>query len=167
MGRGPRTPRKIGAQPTQLEAVDNSLDPLGPLSDTYEPDEVVSTEQPPVVPNKAAPATTSLREQSSSTLISGSRSMLNSTDVDEEDDHLKHAKGFPTTHPPTATSSSPPQRQTRPSVPVEQAANPRFDITVGDPHKVGDLTSSHIVYQVRTKVCPWDLCASVICHPGR
>ncbi|KAI5297540.1 hypothetical protein KEM56_004749, partial [Ascosphaera pollenicola] len=26
-----------------------------------------------------------------------------------------------------------------------------FEITVGDPHKVGDLTSSHIEYQVRTK----------------
>ena len=36
---------------------------------------------------------------------------------------------------------------------MEQAAKPNFDITVGDPHKVGDLTSSHIVYQVRTKVC--------------
>jgi sorting nexin-1/2 len=35
---------------------------------------------------------------------------------------------------------------------VEQAAKPTFYITVGDPHKVGDLTSSHIVYQVRTKV---------------
>jgi sorting nexin-1/2 len=34
---------------------------------------------------------------------------------------------------------------------VEQAAKPSFDISVGDPHKVGDLTSSHIVYQVRTK----------------
>jgi sorting nexin-1/2 len=35
---------------------------------------------------------------------------------------------------------------------VEQAAKPTFDILVGDPHKVGDLTSSHIVYQVTTKV---------------
>jgi sorting nexin-1/2 len=34
---------------------------------------------------------------------------------------------------------------------IEQAAKPSFDISVGDPHKVGDLTSSHIVYQVRTK----------------
>lgn len=39
-----------------------------------------------------------------------------------------------------------------PSVSVEQAAKPSFTITVGDPHKVGDLTSSHIVYSVRTKV---------------
>lgn len=44
------------------------------------------------------------------------------------------------------------KRQTQPSVSIEQAARPSFDITVGDPHKVGDLTSSHIVYQVRTKV---------------
>lgn len=29
---------------------------------------------------------------------------------------------------------------------------PVFDISVGDPHKVGDLTSAHTVYQVRTKV---------------
>jgi sorting nexin-1/2 len=43
-------------------------------------------------------------------------------------------------------------RQTQPSVSVEQAAKPHFYITVGDPHKVGDITSSHIVYQVRTKV---------------
>lgn len=44
------------------------------------------------------------------------------------------------------------KRDTQPSVSVEQAAKPTFDITVGDPHKVGDLTSSHIVYLVRTKV---------------
>jgi sorting nexin-1/2 len=44
------------------------------------------------------------------------------------------------------------RRDVQPSVSIEQAAKPRFDITVGDPHKVGDLTSSHIVYQVRTKV---------------
>ena len=49
------------------------------------------------------------------------------------------------------------RRQTQPSVSIEQAARPSFDITVGDPHKVGDLTSSHIVYQVRTKVgANWD-----------
>ncbi|KAI4813375.1 Vps5-domain-containing protein [Aureobasidium sp. EXF-8845] len=44
-----------------------------------------------------------------------------------------------------------PRRQMQPSVSIEQAAKPSFDISVGDPHKVGDLTSSHTVYQVRTK----------------
>lgn len=43
-------------------------------------------------------------------------------------------------------------RQLQPSVSIEQASKPSFDITVGDPHKVGDITSSHIVYQVRTRV---------------
>ena len=37
---------------------------------------------------------------------------------------------------------------------IEQAAKPSFTITVGDPHKVGDLTSSHTMYQVRTRVRP-------------
>jgi sorting nexin-1/2 len=36
-------------------------------------------------------------------------------------------------------------------VSIEQAAKPTFHISVGDPHKVGDLTSSHIVYSVRTQ----------------
>ena len=57
------------------------------------------------------------------------------------------------------------RRQTQPSVSIEQAARPSFDITVGDPHKVGDLTSSHIVYQVRTKVgqhCPYTVLAGLL-----
>lgn len=41
---------------------------------------------------------------------------------------------------------------THPSMSVEQAAKPSFQIYVGDPVKIGDLTSSHIVYSVRTKV---------------
>jgi len=54
--------------------------------------------------------------------------------------------------PPVQPATGGIQRQTQPSISIEQAAKPTFDITVGDPHKVGDLTSSHIVYQVRTKV---------------
>lgn len=41
-----------------------------------------------------------------------------------------------------------PERQRAEQVPQ----GPVFDISVGDPHKVGDLTSAHTVYQVRTKV---------------
>jgi len=44
------------------------------------------------------------------------------------------------------------KRQSQPSVSIEEAAKPTFEIVVGDPHKVGDLTGSHIVYQVRTQV---------------
>lgn len=67
--------------------------------------------------------------------------------------------GRPRIPPPVQPATSEgPRRQTQPSVSVEQAAKPSFDISVGDPHKVGDLTSSHTVYQVRTKVCTTDLC---------
>lgn len=59
-------------------------------------------------------------------------------------------RGPPPVHPPADTEGT--RRQSQPSVSVEQAAKPTFQITVGDPHKVGDLTSSHIVYQVRTMV---------------
>lgn len=55
----------------------------------------------------------------------------------------------PPVQPP---GSEGPRRQTQPSVSVEQAAKPTFEITVGDAHKVGDLTSSHTVYSVRTRV---------------
>src|SRR5262249_35839697 len=54
--------------------------------------------------------------------------------------------------PPVQPQPAGAPRQTQPSMSVEQAAKPTFEISVGDPHKVGDLTSSHIVYQVRTKV---------------
>lgn len=59
-------------------------------------------------------------------------------------------RGPPPVQPPADTEGL--KRQTQPSMSVEQAAKPTFEINVGDPHKVGDLTSSHIVYQVRTKV---------------
>jgi sorting nexin-1/2 len=73
--------------------------------------------------------------------------------VDLEDDERQRAKGPPPVQPPVvAAGGETTKRQTQPSMSVEQAAKPTFNITVGDPHKVGDLTSSHIVYQVRTKV---------------
>ena len=56
----------------------------------------------------------------------------------------------PVQPPPAGLENT--RRQGQLSMSVEQAAKPSFDISVGDPHKVGDLTSSHIVYQVRTKV---------------
>lgn len=59
-------------------------------------------------------------------------------------------RGPPPVQPPAEAEGV--KRQSQPSVSIEQAAYPTFQITVGDPHKVGDLTSSHIVYQVQTKV---------------
>jgi len=79
--------------------------------------------------------------------------MLDSIDAGDDD---RPSIGSRQKHPSQGQAS--PQgaenyrRQALPSVSIEQAARPSFDITVGDPHKVGDLTSSHIVYQVRTRV---------------
>lgn len=81
--------------------------------------------------------------------------MMDSVDLEEEEGDTGVAspklKSPPPVQPPQDDGESS-KRQSQPSMSVEQAAKPKFDITVGDPHKVGDLTSSHIVYQVRTKV---------------
>lgn len=76
--------------------------------------------------------------------------MLDSVDLSDD---ITTGSSGPRIPPPVQPSQQAPvRRDTQPSVSVEQAAKPSFDITVGDPHKVGDLTSSHIVYLVRTKV---------------
>jgi sorting nexin-1/2 len=49
-------------------------------------------------------------------------------------------------------------------VSVEQAAKPTFHIEVGDPVKIGDLTSSHIVYSVRTRVSRGSLLSPLYPH---
>lgn len=80
---------------------------------------------------------------------------MSSIDLGDEADQNDQQGGIPRVPPPVQpppTGIENTRRQGQPSMSVEQAAKPSFDITVGDPHKVGDLTSSHIVYQVRTKV---------------
>ncbi|KAL8789248.1 MAG: hypothetical protein Q9195_006894 [Heterodermia aff. obscurata] len=145
-GRGPRTPRRVGAQATRLEAVDDSLGPLGPLGEnatTLEP------EQPPIPPSKEQSLPLrNARQQSSQSPMS--RSMMDSVDLGDTDGSTSSVGRY-TQGQPSPAGPDGPRRQTQPSVSIEQAARPSFDITVGDPHKVGDLTSSHIVYQVRTK----------------
>jgi sorting nexin-1/2 len=149
LGRGPRTPiRRVGAQATKLESLDDSLGPLGPLGDNGSG--ILQSDQPPVPPQKEQVVTHNLRQPplapSQSSL---SRSTMDSVDL--QDDVEINPK--PRVPPPVQPAQSGPvRRDTQPSVSIEQAAKPTFDITVGDPHKVGDLTSSHTVYQVRTKV---------------
>lgn len=74
---------------------------------------------------------------------------MESVDLDEDGPSAR-AKGPPPVQPASALSTG--DKRQNQSISVEQAAKPSFYITVGDPHKVGDITSSHIVYQVRTKV---------------
>lgn len=72
--------------------------------------------------------------------------------VDLNDDASMGSGGRFKGPPPVQPAPERGGRKVQPSMSIEQAAKPTFDITVGDPHKVGDITSSHIVYQVRTKV---------------
>lgn len=139
--RGPRGHRKISAQATKLEAVDDNVDPLGPLGESS-----TFNEQAPTPPQKESFSERNDRPTSSSR-SSSAIGMLDSVALEEDGAGLR---GPPPVQPPSDADGS--KKQSQPSVSVEQAARPTFEITVGDPHKVGDLTSSHIVYQVRTKV---------------
>lgn len=141
---GPRASRKqparrIEVQPTRLEAVDDALDPLGPLgADPIPGSSSTLTDQAPTPPKKE------LNARGSKPATPG----YPPSDYGETALPVGRGKGPPPVQPQAGAAS----RQTQPSVSVEQAAKPTFEIYVGDPHKVGDLTSSHIVYQVRTKV---------------
>jgi sorting nexin-1/2 len=74
---------------------------------------------------------------------------MDSVDFHDDIERDPRPRVPPPVQPP---QGGPIRRENQPSVSIEQAAKPTFAITVGDPHKVGDLTSSHTVYQVRTKV---------------
>ncbi|KAE8328283.1 Vps5 C terminal like-domain-containing protein [Aspergillus sergii] len=144
--RGPRGIRKISAHATKLEAVDDTLDPLGPLGDKADETSPAAVDQAPVPPQKEAFAGRNVRPTSSASQTSSGAGMVDSVNLEEDGAGFRNP---PPVQPPSDADSS--KRQSEPSISIEKAAKPTFEITVGDPHKVGDLTSSHIVYQVRTK----------------
>ncbi|KAJ5971956.1 uncharacterized protein N7479_001874 [Penicillium vulpinum] len=144
--RGPRGTRKINAQATKLESVDDSVDPLGPLGETPAEPTPTPADEAPAPPQKEPFAGRSARPLSSPSQVSDGAGAADLASVEEESAVFR---GPPPVQPPVQADG--PKRQTQPSMSVEQAAKPSFQIYVGDPHKVGDLTSSHIVYQVSTK----------------
>ncbi|TEY84087.1 hypothetical protein BOTCAL_0021g00080 [Botryotinia calthae] len=145
-GRTIRTPRRAGAQPVRLQALDDSLGPLGPLGDNAP---TSKADEPPAPPQKEQTVTHNLRQPLASAQSSTiSRSLLDSVDLNEDVESSTGPR-IPPPVQPSQTGSV--RRESTPSVSIEQAAKPTFNITVGDPHKVGDLTSSHIVYSVETK----------------
>lgn len=145
--RGPRGARKISAQATKLEAVSDTGDPLGPLGE--QPSDSVASldEQAPLPPQKEPVDARNARPASSKSHTPGGGGTIDSVNLEDDGTGFR---GPPPVQPPADAEGV--KRQSQPSVSVEQAAKPTFYISVGDPHKVGDLTSSHIVYQVRTKV---------------
>lgn len=170
---GPRpsrlTPRRLLAQPTRLQAVeDDPLGPLGappstgattpgaaPLSENLSPTGGSSDTGPPAPPKEHSLA---IRPGGGAQQRRGGPPDPHRIDDDDDDDRLFDTTNRgPRVPPPVAPAPHGPGGAARPggvaqSVSIEQAAKPTFWITVGDPHKVGDLTSSHIVYSVRTKV---------------
>ncbi|KAM5431959.1 Vacuolar protein sorting-associated protein vps5 [Microsporum canis] len=154
--RGPRTPRKVSAQVVKLEPAGDVLDPLGPLGETasFPVADAQPQDQRPAPPRKESFTSRNARPASSASQTSsaaGVKGLMESVDLDEDGPSAR-AKGPPPVQPAPASSTidAGAKRQNQ-SISVEQAAKPSFYITVGDPHKVGDITSSHIVYQVRTK----------------
>ncbi|KAM0354234.1 hypothetical protein ACHAPU_001274 [Fusarium lateritium] len=138
--RPSRGPRRLVAQPTRLEAVD---DPLGPLGAVPE-DNGSAQDAPPVPPQK--------EQMVIRTTMPQPQQQRRPADPHHVDDEENDGPKAPRAPPPVeAAQPSVVRSGNQPSVSIEQAAKPSFQITVGDPHKVGDLTSSHIVYSVRTK----------------
>ena len=147
-GRGPRR-RPHGVQSTKLEAVEDPLGPLGASTPELGPE--ITAPAPPQK-EAAAAASRGARPAAGASSASSLRGMMDSVDLDDNDDEQLRASQGARIPPPVQAPSHPvPQRQTQPSVSVEQAAKPSFSISVGDPHKVGDLTSSHTEYSVTTK----------------
>lgn len=142
--------RKLGAQPTRLEAVDGSLDPLGPLGaeEPAFPSVSSPSDQAPTPPRKESNQARNTRPPASAQQRFAPAGAHDPVEHDASSSLPRRTRGPPPVQPAAAGGL----RQTQPSVSIEQAAKPVFDITVGDPHKVGDITSSHIVYQVRTRV---------------
>ncbi|CAO2657686.1 Nn.00g038120.m01.CDS01 [Neocucurbitaria sp. VM-36] len=143
-GRGPRR-RQYGVQSTKLEAVDDPLGPLGASTPPTGPEAA-----PPAPPQKESIASRSARLAPGASTPS-LRGMMDSVNLEDDEAEPPRSQGPRAPPPVQAPTSAVPQRQTQPSVSIEQAAKPSFSIYVGDPHKVGDLTSSHTEYSVTTK----------------
>lgn len=163
---GPRpsrlTPRRLVAQPTKLQAVED--DPLGPLGAGGDDAGAAllphgAEGAPPMPPQKEPTAPVAMASTLPVRTTMGGQAARRGAPADPhrvEDEEDLDGDRTGGRAPPPVQAAQPVAGSARgmgpPSVSIEQAAKPSFTITVGDPHKVGDLTSSHIVYSVRTMV---------------
>ncbi|KAF2430273.1 Vps5-domain-containing protein [Tothia fuscella] len=144
--KGKRAPKRFVPQSTSLEAADDTLGPLGPLGTSQA--EEASLPDPPIE-HAAQSQTTPSASQGS--LTSAMESAHLGEDNDDEDAPIRPRVPPPVQPPQSEGAGAHTGRQTQPSVSVVEAAKPSFQIQVGDPHKVGDLTSAHTEYSVYTK----------------
>lgn len=146
--RPSRGPRRMMAQSTLLSATDDPLGPLGAATPSSGDGALSRDDEPPAPPLKEQVV---IRTTMSPQQQQPARRAADPHRIDDDDDD--DARRGPRAPPPVEAARPTGVRSaTQPSVSVEQAAKPTFYITVGDPVKIGDLTSSHIVYSVRTKV---------------
>ncbi|KAK3720174.1 Vacuolar protein sorting-associated protein vps5 [Vermiconidia calcicola] len=137
-----RTPRRHVnlAQSTTLESLDDAMGPLGPLGMEAQVDEPAA----PAPPVKELASRT--RQPTATSSRPGTAASTLAADPDAASTHNNGARVPPPVQPHQLD-----QPRTRPSMSVEQAAKPSFNITVGDPHTVGGATNSHTVYSVITR----------------
>ncbi|KAJ4367204.1 Vacuolar protein sorting-associated protein vps5, partial [Neurospora sp. IMI 360204] len=126
------TPRRLVAQPTRLEAVED--DPLGPLgaSTPAATNTPLAPPQPPL--KEQLPLRTTL-PGGPNQIGTGARRPGDPHRIEEEELYNDSPSGprQPPPVPPAQPSSV--RTSMQPSVSIEQAANPTFHIYVGDPHK--------------------------------
>ncbi|KAK3325350.1 Vps5 C terminal like-domain-containing protein [Apodospora peruviana] len=152
------TPRRLVAQPTRLQSVED--DPLGPLGASSAAATGDGASLPPAPPLKETqlPLRTTLAAAPGVAAAKRASGPPDPHRIDDDDEDELYSPasggggGGPRRPPPVQPAQPSPVRSSMPpGVSIEQASRPSFHITVGDPHKVGDLTSSHIVYSVRTQ----------------
>jgi sorting nexin-1/2 len=149
-GRATRGPKRYVPQPTNLEVVDDTLGPLGPLGAAPSEDAVDEPTQ-----EQASPVSGRQTAPPPQSGLAGFMASVQLDDDDGEDGGQPRARVPPPVQPPLDNTPAA-FRQVQPSVSIVEAAKPSFSIQVGDPHKVGDLTSAHTEYNVYTKVISVD-----------
>ena len=118
---------------SKLEDLDLESDPLGPLGETSP-----ETVAPPPPPAKDDSPSTRTPRQPPTTFAEIKSDFVETPRLAE-------------TRP--TQPQAPPGVSRQLSMPLEQAAQPpTFNITVGDPTTIGNITGSHTEYKVRTRV---------------
>jgi sorting nexin-1/2 len=145
-GSARRGPRRPGRHVVRAEAISDDLGPLGPLGDNLNESSEPSTplpsssqEIPPQPPVKeASPHVARLGTSNTPSKVTIGDILDNVALGSDEND----VRRLPGVMPQRGEGSDSQLAATKPT----------FEISVGDPHKVGDLTSAHTVYAVRTRV---------------
>lgn len=144
-GRSSRNPKRFAVHSTHLSSAD---DPLGPLGESTAPTAPLGS---PVLSPSARNLPASSQNPVAASSNASLKTLMGSINLEDEHQHQPAVSGRPPP-PVQPAAGQDASRPHEPSVNVVQASKPSFHITVGDPHKVGDITSAHTEYMVYTKV---------------